>query len=62
MRRRAFQAGVARLGEPVRSGIQADQIGSFLSATGWHGRDLTAGDDDVLPRRVAAGFIVADKS
>jgi methyltransferase (TIGR00027 family) len=61
LRRRAFRAGVARLGEPARSSVEADEVGTFLSATGWRARDLGTTDDPVRARRVAAGFIVADR-
>jgi O-methyltransferase involved in polyketide biosynthesis len=61
-RRHEFQARVARLGEPVRSGVEVDQVGPLLSSTGWRAQDLTAGEDSIGSRRVRAGFILADRA
>jgi methyltransferase (TIGR00027 family) len=61
-RRRAFRAGVSRMGEPVRSAIDVDQVVTLLSATGWRARGLSAGEDSARSRSVAAGFILADRA
>jgi len=57
-RRQRFQAGVAALGEPVRTVLTAEAAGELLAATGW----CAAGDaapDPHLERSTRAGFLLA---
>jgi len=57
-RRQRFQAGVAALGEPVRTVLTAGAAGELLAATGWR----AAGDaapDPHLERSTRAGFLLA---
>lgn len=56
LRRAAFQARVAAIGEPTRSHLTADQAESLLTRTGWV---APPGDDNGATRARSAGLVVA---
>jgi methyltransferase (TIGR00027 family) len=56
-RRARFDAGVAALGEPVRTVLTAAAADQVLTATGWRRRDEPPGPG--AERRARAGFVVA---